>query len=281
LIDLNSSTAIKKFEGHTQRITFLKQTPCRKLISGSYDGLIKIWDIDTGECLKSIDEQSGEVIYIYIVSIDSFVASFFENNNLILFDLNSGNVIGTFVGHVSIINVIEKISNDKIVTCSNDRTLRIWSLRKSGVCLKILKGHTGIVFCLRVISNEKIISGSDDQTIKIWEIESGNCLKTLEGHTDEVYEIIQLSDEKIASSSKNGQIKIWKIKEAECIETIETGELITCLYNFSEDMILYSSQQVIAGSYSRNNILKLFNIKTKMCWRTIDIGSVFIEIKEN
>ena len=96
-----------------------------------------------------------------------------------------------------------------------------------------------------------------------------------------MYEIIQLSDEKIASSSKNGQIKIWKIKEAECIETIETGELITCLYNFSEDMILYSSQQVIAGSYSRNNILKLFNIKTKMCWRTIDIGSVFIEIKEN
>jgi len=124
-VDLNSSSAIKKFEGYTQRITFLKQTSSGKLISGSDDESIKIWDIDTGEYLKSIDEQSGFVAYILILSIDSFFASFEQDFNLKLFDLNSANVIKTFVGHNDTINVIEKISNDKITTCSDDKTLRI------------------------------------------------------------------------------------------------------------------------------------------------------------
>ncbi len=55
MLDLNSAKTIKKYEGHTGAISYLKQTLCGKLISGGHDGLIKIWNSETAECLNTIE----------------------------------------------------------------------------------------------------------------------------------------------------------------------------------------------------------------------------------
>lgn len=265
MFDLNSAKTIKKFEGHTGAISYLKQTLCGKLISGGYDGLIKIWNSETAECLNTIDEQSGYIKSILIVSSDTFFASFSENNSLKSFDLNTGNIIKSFVGHETPINNIEKLTNDKIVTGSDDHRLRIYN-SKSGLCIKLLNGH----ICFRVISNEKIISGSLDNTIKIWEVESNVCSKTLKGHNDLVCDIIQLSKDKIASCSQDGYVKIWNIIKGECIKTIKTHSLIKYLYNLSEEIVICCN----------DTKLEIWNIETKNCWKNYKIGSNAIEIKK-
>jgi len=69
---------IKKFVGHTSSISYLKQTSCGKLISGSYDGILKIWNSDTSECLTTIYEQSGFLKSVLIVSADAFLRAFLK-----------------------------------------------------------------------------------------------------------------------------------------------------------------------------------------------------------
>jgi WD40 repeat protein len=85
----------------------------------------------------------------------------------------SGKLIKTFEGHTRRIKFIEQIEDfSKIITCSDDNSIKIWST-ESGECLKTLTGHTEGVKAL-VISNDKkyLISGSWDKTVKVWDIEN-------------------------------------------------------------------------------------------------------------
>ena len=56
------------------------------------------------------------------------------------------------------------ISDIGFLTCSNDETLKIWSMDLE--LIQELLGHTGYVFSCKYKSN--ILSGSDDRTAKVW-----------------------------------------------------------------------------------------------------------------
>ena len=78
----------------------------------------------------------------------------------------------TFIrGHTNAINSVA-VKNNKIVSGSWDKTIKIWDLN-SGECLKTLRGHECCVLSI-AIKNDKIVSGSDDKTIKIWDLSTDN-----------------------------------------------------------------------------------------------------------
>ena len=53
---------LKTFEGHSESVNSVAYSPDgTKIISGSGDKTIKIWDANTGECLNTLEEHSKEV----------------------------------------------------------------------------------------------------------------------------------------------------------------------------------------------------------------------------
>jgi len=78
-----------------------------------------------------------------------------------LFDLNTYELIRTFIGHENIVVDMDIKSNGQIVSCSTDKTIGIWNVN-SGECLKILRYNTNTMQCITVISDEKIISASEN-----------------------------------------------------------------------------------------------------------------------
>ncbi len=128
-----------------------------------------------------------------------------------LFDLNTFECIRKFIGHEDVVWCIERLSNDKIISCSRDFTIRIWDL-DSGRCLKILKEHGKSVTSM-IVSDDKIISGSDGE-IKVWNFGSGDCLQTLNvGHNNYIRSIVKISNEKVASGDQDGILIIWNSGE--------------------------------------------------------------------
>ena len=82
--------------------------PLSKVISGNEDGSIKVWNLITGECLKTIKEHTKFINNIKLISFDTF-SSCSDDKKIKLFDLNTFNCIKTFIGHEHEVCDIEKI----------------------------------------------------------------------------------------------------------------------------------------------------------------------------
>lgn len=61
-----------------------------------------------------------------------------------------------------------KLAYDKLFSCSEDRTIRIWELR-TGILLDEMRGHDGAVTTL-CITDKLCWSGSRDTTIRSWDL---------------------------------------------------------------------------------------------------------------
>ena len=82
----------------------------------------------------------------------------------------SGKALHTLKGHPSWVkSVAFSPDGQRIVSCSNDKTLKIWDAN-NGKELHALKGHTGYVMSVAFSPDgQRIVSGSSDKTVKIWD----------------------------------------------------------------------------------------------------------------
>ena len=70
-------------------------------------------------------------------------------------------------GHSNSIDSLCFLPNNKLVSGSGDKTIKIWALINYNK-IKTFKGHKGCVSCLCVLPNNKLASCNSDKTIKIW-----------------------------------------------------------------------------------------------------------------
>jgi F-box and WD-40 domain protein 1/11 len=74
------------------------------------------------------------------------------------------------IGHTDSVYCLQ-FDDEKIVTGSRDRTLKIWDLG-SYQCVRTMEGHEGSVLCLQY-NDEVIVSGSSDMTVMVWDMKTG------------------------------------------------------------------------------------------------------------
>jgi WD40 repeat protein len=179
---------LRTLNGHLGRVYAIAFLPnSDRLITGSEDQTIRLWDTHIGDCLNIFEGHSR---YIFSVAASSVP---FKGKQL-------------------------------IASGSNDQTIRFWDLQ-TGECLRTLEGHQGWIQAIAFSPDGTIlISGSTDKTIKLWDIESGMCLRTLEGHTKEVRSISLSPDgRKILSGSEDETLKIWQMQTGECLQTLRAS----------------------------------------------------------
>ena len=75
-----------------------------------------------------------------------------------------------------------------LVSCSNDKTIRLWNVENGVYLGDGLKGHTSWVYGLSISPDDQYIaSDSGDKTIRIWNLKERTFLYELNGHTGPVY----------------------------------------------------------------------------------------------
>jgi WD40 repeat protein len=70
------------------------------------------------------------------------------------------------------------ISNERFVTCSQDKILKLFDLNTCE-CIRTFKGHTNEAWSIDKISNEKIVSDSFDKKLRTWNLNSVDWLKSI------------------------------------------------------------------------------------------------------
>ena len=125
----------------------------------------------------------------------------------------------TLAGHLSWVQAVAVLEGDRIVSTSNDKTLKVWSLT-SGECLQTLTGHSGRVNAVAVLEGDRIVSASDDGTLRVWSLESGECVQALIGHVNFVLDVAVLGADRAVSASLDRSLKVWDLTSGDCVQTL-------------------------------------------------------------
>ena len=213
---IDGGELIFNLTGHIQPITNLYLNS--NLISLSEDEIIKIWDIQLGQFLKTVVGKSEWVLCsIFLTNTNEIIIGSYEAN-LIIWNLT--NEIPTiFQGHVGGISSILFLSRtNEIVTGYFDKNIKIWN-KLNGNCERTLVGHTSIVTNLVFLPdlNELIsVAGecfkNNGASIFIWNLKTGVCMKTLYGHKCGIFNLILDSfNGELITCSTDSTIRFWSL----------------------------------------------------------------------
>lgn len=214
---------IRTLEGHSAYVYGVTMTPDGKwVVSASFDSAIKIWDIETGELLRTL--EGGAAIYAVAVTPDGErVVSACMDHTLKVWNLQSGMLLRTLEGHSSsVYGVTVTPDGKRAVSASEDRTLKVWEL-ETGAVLRTLEGHTAAVRGVAVAPDGRLaISASEDRTLKVWHLETGKMFRTLKGHSASVNGVAITPDGKrVVSASEDRTLKVWDVETGFVFRTLE------------------------------------------------------------
>jgi F-box and WD-40 domain protein MET30 len=177
----------KIFRGHTNGVMCL-QFDDNILATGSYDSTIKIWDIETGEEIRTLHGHTSGIRALQFDDMKLISGSL--DMTLKVWNWRTGECISTFQGHTGGVITLHFDSNI-LASGSVDKTIKIWNFEdKSTFCLK---GHKDWVNAVKLDSASRtVFSASDDCTVRLWDLDTKAVIKVFEGHVGQVQQVLPL-----------------------------------------------------------------------------------------
>ncbi|KAG2343243.1 WD40 repeat-like protein [Suillus weaverae] len=156
----------------------------------------------------------------------------------------------TMRGHTHwVTGVVHLPCRRRIITCSVDRSLRLWDL-ESGTQID---GNT-------VASG----SGSGDNNVRLWNVEARKVIVKWTGHTNDVSALCWSGDgNRVASGSWDGTARVWDVRSGKNVLRIKTGHKQVCAVMYSPD----ATKIATSGHYK--NVVKIWNAKTVKLFKTL------------
>ena len=204
---------------HKNAVTSILQFHDEKLITGSKDKTIRIWDINENSfrCTQIIEEHKEGVYSLCDLLVGIRFASGSEDKTIRIWEESQGlfKQVKMLTDHKSRVRALVQTDDGFLIT-GGDKVIIIYKLKDNNNFLKmnvIKDAHTSSITRLIKLSDGKIVSASRDTTIRIWAIyKKGELVlsEILREHTHSVYDIVELKDGRLASVGGDNQVVIWK-----------------------------------------------------------------------
>jgi platelet-activating factor acetylhydrolase IB subunit alpha len=226
---------IRTLPGHDHSISSIRFVPSGAagsplsgniLVSASRDKTLRVWDVTTGYCLKTIKGHTDWVRAV-TASIDGrWLLSAGNDQVPRLWDAATGEPKTSFLGHEHVVECVAfapsaayphlaaiagyrkpppaSSSGEFLATGSRDKSIKIWDNR--GTLVKNLVGHDnwirGLVFHP---SGKYLLSVSEDKTIRCWDLsQECKCVKVVDGSHEHFVSSIRWAPDVPIGPTSNG-----------------------------------------------------------------------------
>jgi guanine nucleotide-binding protein subunit beta-2-like 1 protein len=184
----------KSLKGHSHFVQdVVISTDGQFCLTGSWDGTLRLWDINTGATTRRFVGHTKDVLSV----------AFSVDNRQIV----SG-------------------SRDKTIKLWN-------TLGECKYTIGEPEGHTEWVSCVRfspMTSNPMIVSGGWDKLVKVWNLTNCKIKNSLVGHTGYVNTVTVSPDGSLcASGGKDGVAMLWDLAEGKRLYCLDASDIIHCL----------------------------------------------------
>lgn len=235
----------RRLTGHTSFVNTLLFSPDGQfLISGGADKQIKIWNLTTGQAVRTLSGHKSFINSLAISPDGQTLASGGADKQINIWNLTTGQLVRS-IPFTNYVNALAfSPDGSTLAGASADRTLRLWQV-KTGQLLRTFKGHSSFVNALAISPDGKVMaSASADKTVKLWDVATGQLLHTLTGHTSFVNAVVISPDgQTVASGSADQTIRIWDMTTGKARHTLQGHRNYVSSLAISAD-----GQTLISGS---------------------------------
>jgi len=191
-----------------------------RLLSAGWDGLLILWDIETGERIQLYRDPAHEGQY-YKMALNSDGSQFAvtSNDGLVrLWDTETAELLQTFDGHGGqAVNGVDFSNDDTLlVTSGSDTLVHLWDIT-SGSIVQTMTGHTSSVNEAKFNpDNTLIVTSSWDDTIRFWSVATGTEIRQLTGHNGNTFGLAFSADGQVLlSTSQDTSVRMWDVDSGE------------------------------------------------------------------
>ena len=199
--------------GHSDSIYAVAFSPdARTLATASYDKLIKLWDVATGQELKTLKDHIDAVYAVAFTPDGKRLISAGADRTVKVWNPETGEKLYTLTEATDGINAMVVSPDGKRVAAAGmDKQIRVWRLgEKSGELVLSQIAHEDQILRLAWSADGKTMaSASADKTIKLFAASDLRELRTMGGQTDWVYGLEFLPDGRLAAGRFDGSFTLY------------------------------------------------------------------------
>ena len=275
------------FRAHQRHVVTCLQFDTDKILTGSDDTNINVYDTQTGALRARLRGHDGGVWALQYEG--NVLVSGSTDRSVRVWDIEKGECTQVFQGHTSTVRCLQILmptaiktpdgettimpKEPLIITGSRDSTLRVWKLPKPGdkpffqagpapddaECPYFIRVLTGHHHSVRAIAahGDTLVSGSYDCSVRVWKISTGATVYRLQGHTQKVYSVVlDHRRNRCISGSMDNLVKVW---------SLDTGTVLFNLEGHSSLVGLLDLQQNRLVSAAADSTLRIWDPENGQC----------------
>ncbi|KAJ5868784.1 hypothetical protein N7534_003337 [Penicillium rubens] len=258
------------FRAHDRHVVTCLQFDADKVLTGSDDTNINVYDTKTGALQATLEGHEGGVWALEYHG--NTLVSGSTDRSVRVWDIERARCTQIFQGHTSTVRCLQivlptEVGRDAdgqpevmpkeplIITGSRDSNLRVWKLPKPGdpvyyqnapiaddsncpYFMRVLSGHQHSVRAIAA-HGDTLVSGSYDCTVKVWKISTGQTLHTLQGHTMKVYSVVlDHKRNRCISGAMDHMVKVWSLDDGAPLYNLEGHTSLVGLLALEQDFLV-------------------------------------------
>ncbi|KGO36317.1 hypothetical protein PEX1_029320 [Penicillium expansum] len=279
------------FQAHDRHIVTCLQFDDDKIIAGSDNTKINVYDTKTGALRARLEGHKGGVWGLEYH--DNTLVSVSTDCTIRVWDIARAKCTHVLKGHTSTVRNLQMLfpvqigehpdgtpemmpEQPLIISGSRDSTLRVWNLPQPGdkeyftpaesdeECPYLVRVLTGHQHSVRAIAayGDTLVSGSYDSTVRVWKISTGESLHRLEGHTTKVYNVLlDHKRNRCISGSMDHMVKIWCLETGALLYNLEGHTSLVGLLYLKDDMLV---------SAAADSTLRIWNPENGHCQNVLN-----------
>ncbi len=231
--DVDNEKYGMEFKGHFEAVSIENFSPDgSKIITGSYDGRIRIWNAGTGVLEKVIQAHKAAIIGLSYNSAGTKIISTSEDSLVKMWDPNTGKEVFRLTGHNAPIFLAEDTKEgDRLLTACSNQNAYLWVLdpkTKAWKALRRFEHKKGEVSNARFSPDfKKIVTvTSNPSAAYLWDGFTGDFINSFAVPTDvEITKINYSPDSKkvifsyLANAKRNNGPIVWDANTAQLLSS--------------------------------------------------------------
>lgn len=154
-------------QGAIYALALMNEAHC--VISAGEDKSIKVWNLDTGHCIHTLQGHQSVIYALALCDNGRFVVSASEDKTIGLWDIKSGKLIRFMTGHeAAVVSLTVDKASRFIMSGGYDQTIRVWSV-ETGQCISTTQLDEAYIRPICLLANDQMmISSGSDHSLKLW-----------------------------------------------------------------------------------------------------------------